>query len=96
MQAKNTKSGGFKNLVLSIVKNIPPGETLSYQAVAKLAGNQKAARAVASIMSKNYDPSVPCHRVIHTSGKVGEYNRGGTSEKLRLLIAEGWTQDNNN
>lgn len=79
----------FKERVQKIVKKIPKGTVLSYQEVAQKAGSPKAYRAVASIMSKNFDISINCHRVIKSDGKVGKYNRGGMKEKIRKLLAEG-------
>jgi methylated-DNA-[protein]-cysteine S-methyltransferase len=79
----------FKDAVKEIVRNIPKGKVLTYKEVAIQAGNPLAARAVARIMSVNYDPTVPCHRVICSNGQLGGYNRGGTIEKRRKLIAEG-------
>lgn len=78
----------FTQNVLEIVKKIPAGRTLTYSQVAALAGNPKAARAVGMIMSKNYNPEVPCHRVIRTDGKLGGYNRGGIERKKILLAQE--------
>ncbi len=40
-------------------------------------------------MKANYDPEIPCHRVIRSDGKIGEYNRGGPEAKLRILKEEG-------
>lgn len=81
----------FTERVRAVVKNIPTGSVMTYKDVAIAAGNPRAARAVANIMAKNYDPAVPCHRVIRTDGQLGGYNRGGTSKKRALLIAEGAT-----
>jgi len=78
----------FSDRVKTIVQTIKPGDTMSYQAVAKAAGNAKAARAVARIMSQNFDPNIPCHRVIKSDGAVGGYNRGGPQAKARLLARE--------
>ncbi len=79
----------FADKVKEIVRQIPTGHTMSYGEVAAYAGSPGAARAVGSIMKSNYDPTIPCHRVVRSDGKVGEYNRGGTSKKLELLIKEG-------
>jgi O-6-methylguanine DNA methyltransferase len=79
----------FTSRVQSVVRNIPAGKTMTYQEVAQLAGSPRASRAVGSIMAKNFDPTIPCHRVIQKSGKLGNYNRGGTEAKLALLKKEG-------
>lgn len=79
----------FQVRVRNIVSKIPLGKTLTYKEVAKLAGNERAARAVANIMAANYDLEVPCHRVIRTDGKLGGYNRGGVAVKRQLLLKEG-------
>jgi O-6-methylguanine DNA methyltransferase len=78
----------FTHKVLSIVRKIPKGSVLTYQQVAAQAGSPGAARAVGSILKKNYDPAIPCHRVIRSDGIAGEYNRG-RDEKVRKLRAEG-------
>lgn len=82
----------FTDRVRQIVRNIPKGKTMTYSAVATKAGNPKAARVVGSIMKANYDPEIPCHRVIRSDGNVGDYNRGGGSVKLGLLKKEGATK----
>lgn len=78
----------FKQNVLEIVKQIPAGKTVTYGQVAAMAGNPRAARAVGMIMSQNYNPEVPCHRVIRADGKLGNYNRGGIEKKEQLLRDE--------
>lgn len=80
----------FKEKVLAVVKKIPAGSVLSYKEVATRAGSPKAARAVANCMSKNFDPAIPCHRVIRSDGKLGDYNRGGVERKLEILKREGY------
>lgn len=77
----------FSRKVYEVVKDIPKGESLSYGEVAILAGRPGAARAVGTILSKNYDPAIPCHRVIRADGKLGGYNRG-LEKKQRLLTKE--------
>lgn len=80
----------FTEKVLEVVRKIPKGKVLTYKEVAGKAGSPGASRAVGSIMKNNYDKSVPCHRVIKSDGSLGEYNRGGTKEKARILKAEGF------
>ncbi len=79
----------FTDRVRQIVRNIPKGKTMTYSAVATKAGNPKAARVVGSIMKANYDPQIPCHRVIRSNGEIGDYNRGGSKAKYILLKKEG-------
>lgn len=79
----------FSKKVYEVVRNIPQGEVLTYREVAQLAGRPKAYRAVGTILSKNYDPTVPCHRVIRSDGNIGNYNRGGRDQKINILKKEG-------
>ena len=71
-----------------VIKKIPKGKTLSYRKVAARAGNPNAARAVGAILKTNYDPKIPCHRVIRSDGGLGGYNRGGIKQKKKLLQRE--------
>ena len=79
----------FADKVRDAVRKIPKGKTLTYKQVAAKAGNPKAARAVGAVMRTNFDPSVPCHRVVMSSGALGSYNRGGPAQKKRMLVSEG-------
>uniref|UniRef100_A0A4W2GPU9 Methylated-DNA--protein-cysteine methyltransferase n=1 Tax=Bos indicus x Bos taurus TaxID=30522 RepID=A0A4W2GPU9_BOBOX len=65
------------------------GETVSYQQLAALAGNPRAARAVGGAMRSNPIPIlIPCHRVVCSSGAMGNYS-GGVGVKEWLLAHEG-------
>ncbi|HLP86725.1 MAG TPA: MGMT family protein [Candidatus Paceibacterota bacterium] len=79
----------FSEKVYEVVMKIPKGKVLTYKEVAKLAGNAKASRAVGNILNKNYNPKIPCHRVIRSDGKLGGYNRGEIAKK-RVLKEEGF------
>jgi O-6-methylguanine DNA methyltransferase len=79
--------GDFRNKVFEVVRKIKKGDTLTYKEVAKRVGNPRAYRAVGNILNKNYDPSVPCHRVIRSDGKIGGYNRG-EKQKKKILEKE--------
>lgn len=79
----------FKEKVYTVVKSIPKGKVMTYGEVAERVGHPGAARAVGSVLKQNFDPKIPCHRVIRSDGILGEYNRGRT-EKVRKLEAEGY------
>lgn len=79
----------FQREVWKVLRDIPFGETLSYQDVANRIGKPKAVRAVGAANGKN--PVliiVPCHRVIGKSGKLTGY-AGGVERKEWLLCLEG-------
>jgi methylated-DNA-[protein]-cysteine S-methyltransferase len=79
----------FTEKVLKTVSSIPKGKVMTYKQVATKAGNPKASRAVGNIMRNNYNTQVPCHRVVLSSGIIGDYNRGGQDKKTALLKSEG-------
>lgn len=83
------RKSSFADRVRDAVRQIPKGETRSYGEVARVIGYPGAARAVGTVMKNNYDPTVPCHRVVRADGKIGDYNRGGERAKKRLLEKEG-------
>lgn len=62
----------FSEKVFDVVSKIPQGKVLTYQEVARRAGSPRAYRAVGNILNKNYDPKIPCHRVVRfeTEGRV--------------------------
>lgn len=82
------QSKSFKQKVFEIVQKIPKGKTLTYKQVAAKVGSPNASRAVGSILKTNFDPAIPCHRVIRSDGIIGEYNRG-RENKIKLLKKEG-------
>ena len=78
----------FRGKVLKVVAKIPSGLVFSYKKVAALAGRPRAYRAVGRILHQNYNPEIPCHRVIRSDGRIGGYNRGEKT-KITLLQKEG-------
>ena len=62
----------------------------TYGEIAKALGS-KAVRAVGTAIAKNPNaPIVPCHRVVLSSGKLGNYSAGdGVITKIKLLESEG-------
>jgi O-6-methylguanine DNA methyltransferase len=85
MKTKQVKT--FADRVRAVVRVIPSGRTMSYSEVARRAGSPLAARAVGNILHKNFDPKIPCHRVIRADGQIGGYNRG-LRRKVALLQFE--------
>jgi AraC family transcriptional regulator of adaptative response/methylated-DNA-[protein]-cysteine methyltransferase len=78
----------FQKRVWAELQKIPPGETRAYAEIAKKIGMPTAFRAVANANGVNQIAIViPCHRVIHTNGKLGGYG-GGISRKAWLLQHE--------
>ncbi|HEX5252913.1 MAG TPA: methylated-DNA--[protein]-cysteine S-methyltransferase [Mycobacterium sp.] len=81
-------SAGFRGTVLRQLPGIGYGHTASYAAVAKLAGNPNAVRAVGTACATNPLPVVvPCHRVVRSDGALGGY-LGGVEAKRILLTLE--------
>ena len=79
---------GFRSTVLHHLLDIGYGHTASYAAVAGLAGNPRAVRAVGTACATNPLPVViPCHRVVRSDGSLGGY-RGGLAAKRVLLDLE--------
>lgn len=85
----------FTDRVLKVVRNIPQGQTRSYKEVAEHAGSPGAYRTVGSILKKNQDFKVPCHRVIQSSGKAGYYNGLRGTSKEEILFQEKIRLNNN-
>jgi len=74
----------FTEKVYEYTKTIPKGETRTYKELAITIGHPKSYRAVGNILNKNYDDSIPCHRVVRSDGKAGGYNRGSQQKKQIL------------
>ena len=78
----------FQKKVWNVLREIPYGETRSYEWVAKKAGRPRAVRAVGNAVGANPIPVViPCHRVIRKNGELGGYGYG-TDVKKKLLEIE--------
>ena len=78
----------FQEKCYAILKKVPRGKVTTYKELAKALGT-KAYRAVGSAMNKNpYAPIVPCHRVINSDGKIGQFAYG-QKKKIKLLKDEG-------
>jgi len=79
----------FERDVLAVLAKIPRGEVRTYAWLAREVGRPKAVRAVGNIMAHNPVPLIlPCHRVVPSSGGLGNYALG-TEMKRELLQREG-------
>lgn len=79
----------FHQEVLRATARIPRGEVRTYGELAETVGRPRAARAVGTAMARNPVPLlVPCHRVVPSSGGVGNYGFG-SDVKAKLLANEG-------
>jgi O-6-methylguanine DNA methyltransferase len=79
----------FERAVLLKALEIPRGEVRPYTWIAREIGRPKAVRAVGSALGHNPIPVlIPCHRVVRSDGRIGEYIFG-SSNKRRLLDVEG-------
>jgi len=79
----------FQQIVWSICRSIPYGQTRSYGWIARRIGKPGASRAVGNALGKNPIPIIiPCHRVLTADGGIGGFS-GGLSAKRRLLTLEG-------
>jgi methylated-DNA-[protein]-cysteine S-methyltransferase len=84
-----TGGTGFQRDVWAALRQIAPGTTLSYGALAKKIGRPKAVRAVG--LANGANPIaivVPCHRVIGADASLTGYG-GGMDRKRWLLNHEG-------
>ena len=78
----------FQEKVLTALRRVPYGETISYGELAKNIGNPEASRAVGQANARNPIPIViPCHRVIGSNGKLTGFG-GGMAVKQSLLDLE--------
>ncbi len=81
-------SGPFREHAWAALREVRPGQPLSYAEYAQRAGNPTAIRAAAGACAKNAAALfVPCHRVIRTDGGLGGF-RYGVEIKQSLLQRE--------
>lgn len=76
----------FQRKVLSEMRQIPYGLTISYKRLAELVGRPNAYRAVANVCGANLLPIIiPCHRVVG-SHSLGGYSAGLDVKKQLLRL----------
>lgn len=85
----------FQKTVCDALNKIPKGKVCTYGDLAKHL-KTNAVRAVGTAVGKNPDaPQVPCHRVVLSDGKIGNYSAGnGVETKIEILKIEGVEVEN--
>ena len=80
--------GAFLTAAWKALRDVPPGQPVSYTEFAERAGNRAASRAAAQACARNAAALfVPCHRVVRADGSVGGF-RWGPDVKAWLLDHE--------
>jgi AraC family transcriptional regulator of adaptative response/methylated-DNA-[protein]-cysteine methyltransferase len=80
----------FRMKVWEALLKIPPGHVVSYQDVARWVEKPRASRAVGTALSRNpVALLIPCHRVIRSTGIIGDYRWGHLRKKAILA----WESD---
>ncbi|HEY0149028.1 MAG TPA: bifunctional DNA-binding transcriptional regulator/O6-methylguanine-DNA methyltransferase Ada [Allosphingosinicella sp.] len=84
----DVRGTAFQEAVWRELSRIPPGESLSYAALAAKAGKPRAARAAGTACgSNNVAILIPCHRARRGDGSPGGY-AWGLDRKARLIARE--------
>jgi len=78
----------LENKILALVSQIPEGKITTYKIIAEKLGDKKLCRVVGNALNKNPQLiKIPCHRVVKTNAKIGNY-RLGVAKKIILLQNE--------
>jgi AraC family transcriptional regulator of adaptative response/methylated-DNA-[protein]-cysteine methyltransferase len=84
----DVRGTAFQQRVWQALREIPPGQTVSYSEIAQRIGAPKAVRAVAGACAANtLAVAIPCHRVVRSDGELADY-RWGVERKRALLERE--------
>ena len=87
----DVRGTAFQEAVWRELSRIPPGESLSYAALAARAGRPSAVRAAGTACgANNIAVLIPCHRARRGDGSPGGFAYG-LERKAALLEREGWT-----
>lgn len=81
------KGTDFQIKVWETLLKVPPGGLTTYASLAKKAGSENAYRAVGTAVGSNPVAFlIPCHRVIKSTGEIGQYHWGSTRKNAII----GW------
>jgi len=79
----------FQKQIWEKLEEIPKGKVVTYGELARAVRKPRASRAVGSACGANPRlVTVPCHRVVASTGQVGHY-AAGKDKKIQLLKKEG-------
>jgi methylated-DNA-[protein]-cysteine S-methyltransferase len=79
----------FRQECWQAMRQIKPGQTISYSELAHQTSSPTAVRAAATACAQNLiAPLIPCHRIIKSDGSLGRYGYGELVKK-QLLEFEG-------
>lgn len=82
------KGTDFQLKVWNELLKIPLGELSTYKNIAERIGRPEAPRAVGTAIGRNCIAYIiPCHRIIPSSGKFGNFKWGGSTRKMAII---GW------
>jgi methylated-DNA-[protein]-cysteine S-methyltransferase len=82
--------GDFHQAAWKVMREVAPGETITYAELASRAGNPNAVRAAGSACARNLiAPIVPCHRIVRTGGALGGYYYGLPTKQWLLTHERG-------
>ena len=100
-EKKLAKLSTYQQAILRLLAEVPKGKVTTYGDLAKELSKRdpkwspNASRAVGTTMRNNpCGPQIPCHRVIRSDGKVGNFRggaEGAVEEKIGMLRNEGIT-----
>ncbi len=84
----NPDGTDFQRAVWQAIREVPAGQTASYQEIASAVGKPAAYRAVGTATGRNpVGIAVPCHRIVRSDGGLGGYG-GGLHRKEWFLDHE--------
>ena len=73
-----------------LLEQVPHGKVTTYRALAQALGDAVAARWVGSyLLNHPHFEDCPCYRVVQSTGQVGQFIAGTSSDKMERLRDEG-------
>jgi methylated-DNA-protein-cysteine methyltransferase related protein len=78
----------FRNIVQTLISQVPKGKVTTYGDLAALAGHANASRIVGGIAHYG-DTDLPWHRLVNRFGGLASGFHGGREVQAQLLAKEG-------